>query len=128
MNRPPTFHVDCQVQNLADRKRNTLLHNLRVNSDVMTTWLPKDCLKPLGIEPARQINFQRENGLRIRRDTGFVVLRVDNHFTCEEVAFAENGDPQLLGWRALNGMNVQYDPRRRTLVERGPVPVACAAE
>lgn len=64
------------------------------------------------------------NGQVITRSVGFAVLRVDKHFTIDEVVFAEPGDLLLLGARTLEGLNLTVDSRRRQLVAAGPLPVA----
>ena len=64
------------------------------------------------------------NGLRISRSVGFAIVRVENHFTVDEVVFAEKGDLLLLGSRTLEGLNLTIDPQRKKLVASGPVPAA----
>jgi hypothetical protein len=44
----------------------------------------------------------------------------------DEVVFAETGDLQLLGARALEGLNLQVDARRKKLVAAGPIVTAAA--
>ena len=46
--------------------------------------------------------------------------------TVDEVVFAQTGDLQLLGARALEGLNLQVDARRKRLVEAGPIVSAAA--
>jgi len=51
---------------------------------------------------------------------------VDKFFTIDEVVFAQRGDLALLGSRAMEGMNIQVDARRKRLVAAGPVVAATA--
>jgi len=51
---------------------------------------------------------------------------VDKSETVDEVVFAERGDLQLLGARALEGLNLQVDARRKKLVAAGPIISATA--
>jgi hypothetical protein len=44
----------------------------------------------------------------------------------DEVVFAQKGDMQLLGARALEGLNLKVDSRRKRLIAAGPVVVATA--
>ena len=44
------------------------------------------------------------NGQRITRSVGFAIIRLDKHFTVDEVVFAEKGDLLLLGARTLEGL------------------------
>ena len=64
------------------------------------------------------------NGEVITRSVGFAVLRVNKHFTIDEVVFAEPGDLLLLGARTLEGLNLTVDAGRKRLVAAGPVPAA----
>ena len=57
---------------------------------------------------------------------GYAVLTVDKSETVDEVVFAETGDLQLLGARALEGLNLQVDARRKKLVAAGPIVTAAA--
>jgi predicted aspartyl protease len=41
-----------------------------------------------------------------------------------EVVFAQKGDMQLLGARALKGLNLRVDARRKKLVAAGPIIAA----
>lgn len=72
----------------------------------------------------KDIAFIMANGQRVRRNIGFSVLRIGDYFTIDEVVFAQRGDLQLLGARTLEGLNLTIDPRKNSLVARGPVPAA----
>ena len=50
----------------------------------------------------------------------------DKAETVDEVVFAQRGDLQLLGARALEGLNLQVDSRRKKLVAAGPIVSAAA--
>ena len=67
------------------------------------------------------------NGQQITRSVGFAIVRVANHFTVDEVVFAEKGDMLLLGARSLEGLNLAVDSRKKKLVAAGPLPVAAVA-
>lgn len=56
------------------------------------------------------------NGQIIWRSVGYAVLKVERPETVDEVVFAESGDLQLLGARALEGLNLRVDSRRKKLV------------
>jgi predicted aspartyl protease len=55
---------------------------------------------------------------------GFAIIRLDKHFTVDEVVFAEKGDLFLLGARSLEGLNLTVDVGRKKLVAAGPLPAA----
>lgn len=56
----------------------------------------------------------------------YVVLRVGDAATVDEVVLAEPGDRERLGARALSGLGLRIDPLRMTLVPAGPTLAACA--
>ena len=68
------------------------------------------------------------NGQIITRSVGYVVLRVDQAETIDEVVFAEPGDLSLLGCRALEGLNLRVDSRAKRLVAAGPIIAATAIQ
>jgi hypothetical protein len=72
----------------------------------------------------KDLQFQLPNGQIVTRSVGYAVLRVDKAETVDEVVFAEKGDLQLLGARALEGLNLQVDSRRKRLVNGGPIVTA----
>jgi len=89
------------------------------------TWLPTYKLEAIGVtREKKDLRFVMANGEVITRSVGFAVLRVDKHFTIDEVVFAEPGDLSLLGARTLEGLNLTVDSRRRQLVAAGPLPAA----
>ena len=63
-----------------------------------------------------------QTALTITRSVGFAILRVDKHFTIDEVVFAEPGDMTLLGARTLEGLSLVVDARRKKLVAAGLAP------
>src|SRR5262249_34119936 len=74
----------------------------------------------------KDLPFQLANGQIVTRSVGYAVLRVDKAETVDEVVFAETGDLQLLGARALEGLNLSVDSRRKKLVAAGPIVTATA--
>src|SRR5207247_1153894 len=77
------------------------------------------------IEPRKKdLHFQMANGEIITRSVGYAILRVEKSETVDEVVFAQKGDLQLLGARALEGLNLRVDSRSKKLVAAGPIVVA----
>jgi predicted aspartyl protease len=64
------------------------------------------------------------NGELITRSVGFAIVRVGEHFTVDEVVFAEKGDLLLLGARTLEGLNLVVNSRDKKLVAARPIPAA----
>ena len=119
------FYVGCKVENHKDPKKVTVVSKLLVDTGSEFTWLPAAALERIGVEPQKKdIRIQMANGEVLTRTVGFAVLRVDRFFTIDEVVFAQPGDLLLLGSRAMEGMNVHVDARRKKLVAAGPVVAA----
>ena len=121
------FHVNCTVEHIADRSKSATVEKLLVDTGSELTWLPADVLEKLGVKREKKdMAFVMANGSRITRSVGFVVLRIDDAFTVDEVVFAEPGDLSLLGARTLEGMNLTVDAPSKKLVAAGPMPAATA--
>lgn len=120
-----TFYVGCRVENHKDPKRVAVVPKLLVDSGSEFTWLPADALERIGVEQVKKdLQIQMANGQIVTRSVGYAILRVDKFETIDEVVFAQKGDLSLLGSRALEGMNVHVDARRKRLVAAGPVVAA----
>jgi len=120
-----TFYVGCRVENHKDPKRFSVVPKLLVDSGSEFTWLPEETLERIGVEPVKKdLQVQMANGQIITRTVGYAILRVDKYETIDEVVFAQKGDLALLGSRAMEGMNVLVDARRKRLVAAGPVIAA----
>ena len=120
------FYVGCRVLNPATSK-STAVRRLMVDTGAESTWIDTAVLEAIGIERRKKdLRFQLANGQIVTRSVGYAVLRVDKAETVDEVVFAQRGDLQLLGARALEGLNLQVDSRRKRLVAAGPIVSAAA--
>jgi predicted aspartyl protease len=100
---------------------------MMVDTGAEATWIDGAILAKIGIEPRKKDQqFQMANGSIITRSVGYAVLKVSESETVDEVVFAQKGDLQLLGARALEGLNLKVDSRRKKLVAAGPIVVAAA--
>ena len=123
-----TLHTDCTIANPTDRARCAVVAKLLVDTGSEFSWVAEQTLEDLGIaREKKDVAFVLANGQQIMRSVGFAIVRVGEHFTIDEVVFAERGDLQLLGARTLEGLNLTIDPARRRLVGAGPLPAAAAA-
>jgi len=120
------FYVGCRVLNPAT-SRSTAVRRLMVDAGAQSTWIAATVLEAIGIvRRKKDLQFQLANGQITTRSAGYAVLMVDKSETMDEVVFAETGDLQLLGARALEGLNLQVDARRKRLVAAGPIVSAAA--
>ena len=120
-----TFHVDCTIENVAERTRRATVSKLLVDTGSEHTWAPASVLEGIGIKlEKKDVTFAMANGQTVTRSTGFAVIRTGDAFTVDEVVFAEEGDLLLLGARTLEGMNLTVDAAHKKLVAAGPLPAA----
>jgi predicted aspartyl protease len=120
-----TFYTGCRIENVAERSKGTAISKLLVDTGSEHTWVPETTLDRLAIRREKKdLVFTMANGQKVTRSVGFAIVRVDQHFTVDEVVFAEKGDLLLLGARTLEGLNLTVDPRKKKLVAAGPLPAA----
>ncbi len=120
-----TFRIACKIANVADRERSAKVDRLLVDTGSDYTWLPGKTLEMIGVQREKKdVSFVMANGQAITRTVGFVIIRVDEYFTVDEVVFGEPGDQSLLGARTLEGFNASVDPKRKKLVASGPLSAA----
>lgn len=122
-----TFYTKCKFENVTDRSKSGLLSKLLVDTGSEYTWVPASTLEKIGVaREKKDVLFVMANGQQISRSVGFAIIRLDKHFTVDEVVFAEKGDLLLLGARSLEGLNLTVDSHRKRLVAAGPLPAAFA--
>ena len=120
-----TFYVRCKVENHVDRSKSVVVPKLLVDTGSDYTWIPAKLLEKIGVQwEKKDLPFVMANGQSITRSVGFAIVRLDKHFTIDEVVFAEQGDLPLLGARTLEGLNLTVDPKRKRLVAAGPLLAA----
>jgi predicted aspartyl protease len=120
-----TFHTKCKIENVADRTKSAVLPKVLVDTGSEYTWVPATTLEKIGIDREKKdVPFVMANGQQVTRSVGFAIIRLDKHFTVDEVVFAEPGDLLLLGARSLKGLNLTVDTSRKKLVAAGPLPAA----
>ena len=120
-----TFHVGYKIENHTDRAQAVTVPRALVDAGSEYTWIPARTLEKIGVNREKKdLAFTMANGQTITRGVGFAILRVDKHFTIDEVVFGERGDMTLLGARTLEGLSLVVDARKKKLVAAGPLPVA----
>ena len=120
-----TLHTSCTVENHVDSSKSVRVPKLLVDTGSDYTWIPAALLEKIGVKRQKKdLAFVTATGQTITRSVGFAVLRMEPHFTIDEVVFAEPGDLVLLGARTLEGMNLAVDAQRKKLVAGGPLHAA----
>jgi predicted aspartyl protease len=120
-----TFYTKCKIENVSDRSKSVVLPRLLFESGNGYTWAPAQSLEKIGVgREKKDVPFVLANGQQVTRNVGFAIIRLNKHFTIDEVVFAERGDLLLLGARSLEGLNLTVDARRKKLVAAEPLPAA----
>jgi len=73
------------------------------------TWLPKDLLAGIKVQPVRKRSLATATKQFVTRETGYAILTAEGFETVDEVVFAEASDLALLGVRTLEGFGVVVD-------------------
>ena len=106
-----TFYAKYKLENVLDRNKSVVLSKMLVDTGSEYTWAPAQSLEKIGIDREKKdVPFVMANGQQITRSVGFAIIRLDKHFTVDEVVFAEKGDLLLLGARSLEGLNLRVIP------------------
>lgn len=123
-----TLYTSCRIENPIDRARASVVPKLLVDTGSELSWIAERTLQRLGIAREKKaVAFVMANGQHVTRSVVFAIVRIDEHFTIDEIVFAEPGDLQLLGARTLEGLNLSVDSKRRRLLAAGPLPAGHAA-
>jgi hypothetical protein len=117
------FTTDVEIGSPTTLTRR-MVPSVRVNADIVLTWMPMDVLEALAIERRKVWQFVQADGSILERATGSVIIRAAGVETIDEVVFGEPGDPVVLGARSLDGLNLRIDPLNERLVDAGPSPIA----
>jgi len=118
-----SLRTACEVQNHVHERKTATVPDLLVDTGSECAWVPEAVLRGIGVKPRKKdMAFVMANGATVTRNIGFAILRIGEHFTIDEVVFAQEGDLCLLGSRTLEGMNLRVDPRGKRLVAAGPMP------
>jgi predicted aspartyl protease len=120
-----TFYTPVTIQNHTDRKKQYRMPKVLVDTGSEYTWISETILEKIGVvREKKDLAFVMANGQQITRSVGFAIIRIGEHFTTDEVVFAEKGDLLLLGARTLEGLNLVVNSRDKKLVAAGPIPAA----
>lgn len=121
-----TFRTSIAIEHPGHRGRRELLSGVLVDTGAEATWISRDVLERLGIEPERSERYRMADGRILERQVGFALVHVAGKATADDVVFGEPGDLTILGARSLEGLNLRVDPRAKQLVTAGPIIAALA--
>lgn len=121
-----TFRTTIKIESHVRRGELQELPNTLVDTGSEATWVPRQVLESLGVERTKTLRFRVADGRAVERDVGYAIVYAGGTQTTDEVVFAEPGDMILLGARAMEGLNLRVEPRRKRLVDAGPIDAGIA--
>ncbi len=74
------------------------------------TWIRGDRLRKIGMEPRSTRRFRTVDGRLLERVVAEVVVECMGEKATTVVVFAEDGDAEVLGVHALEGLGLEVDP------------------
>jgi len=108
-----TFHVTFQIGDPQGQRWQNV--SALVDTGASYTWIPRDVLRGLGLEPEDHREFQIANGDVIQRDIAETLLRYDGREVTTIVVFGDEGSTPLLGAYSLEGLSMAPDPMNQIL-------------
>lgn len=90
-----------------------------VDTGATYTWVPRETLLRLGIQPEEERPFVLADGRQVSYGIAWVRVRIDGHTQPTIVVFGDAGSEPLLGVFTLEGFGLAADPVNRRLI---PVP------
>lgn len=94
---------------------------LLVDSGSTYTWVSKDILERLGIERIGEREFKTIEGRLPKRHIGMGIIELMNRKAPTILVFAEEGDAEVLGVHALEGLGLELDPVTKQLKKVGAI-------
>lgn len=121
-----TFRTTIQIASHARPDELRELPDALVDTGSELTWVPREILESLGVQPMKVLHFRVADGRTLERQIGYAIIHAGGTQTTDEVTFGEPGDKVLLGARAMEGLNLRVEPRLKQLVDAGPIDAAAA--
>jgi len=112
-----TFHATIQVGDREGTRFESL--DAMVDTGSTSSWVPRDVLTKLGVQPEFRQQFLTADGRSIERDVAETRVRVNGQQRTTMVVFGEEGSVALLGAYTLEGFGLAADPLGKRLI---PVP------
>ncbi|MBI3456098.1 MAG: clan AA aspartic protease [Candidatus Rokubacteria bacterium] len=112
-----TFRVQLEIGDPAGQRFDRV--EALVDTGATHTWLPREILERLGVQPEEERPFVLADGRRVAYGIAWVRVRIDGRMSPTIAVFGDPGTEALLGAFTLEGLGLAADPVNRRLV---PVP------
>lgn len=107
----------AQVRILGPTREESLEKELLVDTGSLYSWIPRQELIALGIVPKERVKFRLMVGESEEREIGEGLIEYNGRSATTIFVFGEEGDGQVLGVYALEGLRLEVDPLSETLRE-----------
>jgi len=88
---------------------------LLVDTGSTYTWVSDKILKEIGVKPGKTWKFKTIDGRVIKREIGEAIVEWNGEKATTVVVFAKEGDKEVLGVHAMEGLQLEVDPVSREL-------------
>ena len=112
-----TFRATVQVGDPQGERYETL--EAMVDTGATYSWIPRDVLAKLGVQPEFRRQFMTADGRAIEREVAETRVRLDGQQLTTMVVFGDEGSVPLIGAYTLEGFGLAADPLGKRLI---PVP------
>ena len=109
-----TFRVDIVIGDPDGERWESV--NALVDAGATYTWLPREVLERLGVQPQLQREFRTADERVVELEMGIATARWDWEALPTLVAFGNEGSLALLGAYTLEGFGLAADPINRLLI------------
>ena len=89
---------------------------LWVDTGAAYSWISRQRLEALGIQPTRRMEFRTIEGRILERDMAAVFVSADGQIGGDTVVMAEPGDMEVMGAYTLEGLSLAPDLAQKKLV------------
>ena len=90
---------------------------LLVDTSSTYTWIKRDRLEKIGVEPVEKVKFRTIDNRAIERYVSEIVAVCVGKKATTIVVFAEESDNEVFGLHALEGLRLEVDPVTKQLRE-----------
>jgi len=90
---------------------------LLVDTGSTYTWIKRDRLEKIGVEPVEKVKFRTIDNRAIERYVSEIVAVCVGKKATTIVVFAEESDNEVFGLHALEGLRLEVDPVTKQLRE-----------
>ena len=87
-----------------------------VDTGSSLTFVPREMLERLGVQPAEREQFELADGRIVEREVGETRVRLEGRVLTTKVGFGGSGDANILGAYTLEGASLAVDPVNHRLI------------